>query len=152
MEAKHADGPATQLNTSVHSLLAALFDVAQERIRHNYNGECPDTGHMEWRDQDCPACQVLLRVEAFLSTTAKIEDEASGLIATIHRLTAERDALVARLAGMESGEPIGYMSDEDLASLREKDVGAPPIWPRESERNRNPLYIRTTDHPEKSKA
>lgn len=152
MEAKHADGPATQLNTSVHSLLAALFDVAQERIRHDYNGECPETGHLEWRDQDCPACQVLLRVEAFLSTTAKVEDEASEFIATIHRLTAERDALAGRLARMESAEPIGYMSDEDLASLREKDVGAPPIWPRESERNRNPLYIRTTDHPEKSKA
>ncbi len=152
MEAQHGDGQTAQLKTSEHSLLTDLFDVVEERISHDYNGECPETGHLEWRDQDCPACQVLLRVKAFLSTNAKIEDEASGLIATIHRLTAERDALAARLAGMESDEPIGYMSDEDLASLREKDVGAPPIWPRESERNRNPLYIRTTDHPEKNKA
>lgn len=116
MQAKHGDGPTTQLNTSVHSLLTDLFDVAQERIRHDYNGECPETGHLEWRDQDCPACQVLLRVEAFLSTTAKVEDEASDLIARNRRLTAERDALAARLAGMESDEPIGYMSDEDLAA------------------------------------
>lgn len=142
MKAKHVNEVKAKLNAGDHSLLSDLFDVVQERVPHVYNGECPEPGHLEWRDKDCPACQVLLRVKAFLSTTAKVEDEASELIETIQRLSTERDALAERMACLEGDEPIGYMSDEDLAALREKNAGAQRIWPRQTGRNRNPLYVR----------
>lgn len=133
MEAKLVNGVKAKLNAGDHSLLSDLFDVVQERVPHVYNGECPEVNHMDWRDQECPACQVLLRVEAFLSTTTKVEDEASVLLATIQRLTAERDALAERLAYPGPGvdwvalsftQPSGAIR-ADLESLRERDAGGP---------------------------
>lgn len=56
---------------TLRQLLRDLYDVATEqRIQHvTYPGECPEpaTGNHHWRDGDCPACRVLMRVEAVLA-------------------------------------------------------------------------------------
>jgi|JI10StandDraft_1071094.scaffolds.fasta_scaffold308702_3 hypothetical protein len=137
MEAKRVDGAKAQLKAGDHSLLSSLFDVVLERTTHVYNGECPEPNHLDWRDEDCPACQVLLRVEAFLSTTATVEDEASVLLATIQRLTAERDALAERMACAAPHQGVDWVAlsfaqppqaiGADLEFPRENDVSSPPI-------------------------
>lgn len=46
-------------------LLSELVSIADGRIKHVFNGSCPDQveGHAV-RDDDCPACQVLKRFDA----------------------------------------------------------------------------------------
>ena len=57
-------------NANLRSLLRNIYDVATEqRIHHLCRGGCPEpaTGNHHWRDDECPACQVLTQVSAELS-------------------------------------------------------------------------------------
>jgi hypothetical protein len=53
-----------QSNESIE-ILNDLASIADGRIKHVFNGSCPDEveGHTV-RDEDCPACQVLKRYDA----------------------------------------------------------------------------------------
>lgn len=50
-------------------LIADLRDIATGKTQHVYAGICPDLmeGH-DTRDDECPACKVLLRADTALST------------------------------------------------------------------------------------
>lgn len=54
-------------------ILRTLLDVATGKTEHLRLGSCPEpeTGHPEWRDQECPACQVLVAAEAAAVATCE---------------------------------------------------------------------------------
>ena len=62
--------PPAQPDASVlvEALLMDAVGVTSGLIAHEYNGSCPDAvnGH-DKRDEDCPACQVVLRIEAAMA-------------------------------------------------------------------------------------
>lgn len=62
-------------------LLRDIYDVALERrIHHRNRGSCtePATGNRHWRDDECPACQVLMRAAASLCETCNGRGEIGG--------------------------------------------------------------------------
>lgn len=72
---RHRREAATQPSAShsdtsvlVEALLMDAVGVTSGLIAHEYNGNCPDAvnGH-DKRDEACPACQVILRIEAAMA-------------------------------------------------------------------------------------
>lgn len=48
-----------QLERQVNELIA----VAEYRVGHIYNGECPDESQPGANDKNCPACQVIQKAK-----------------------------------------------------------------------------------------
>lgn len=51
--------------TESDRLLTDLQALVRGRLKHICLGDCPDAGKPTERDQSCPACQVLLRLDAW---------------------------------------------------------------------------------------
>ena len=84
--ARHGDGRTVQeiqreAGEEFRLLLRDIYDVALERrIHHHPRGSCPEpaTGNFHWRDDECPACQVLMRAAAALCDTRNGRGEIGG--------------------------------------------------------------------------
>ena len=84
--ARHGDGRTVQeiqreAGEEFRLLLRDIYDVALERrIHHHPRGSCPEpaTGNFHWRDDECPACQVLMRVEAVLAERDDFQRAEAG--------------------------------------------------------------------------
>lgn len=111
---------------------ARLLDVATGKIPHLYAGLCPDiNASPSSRDPDCPACQVISAAESAPKAVEMMERlaqqqagthpapcarscEANAYEIQIRQLSAERDALAAKLAEMEGQEPVGEVTHSDV--------------------------------------
>ena len=78
----HAGQQDVAEDSTLRQLLRDLYDVATEqRIQHvTYPGKCPEpaTGTHHWRDDQCPACQVLMRAAASLGYVTEPCPDCAG--------------------------------------------------------------------------